>query len=153
MVTVHDAPADALIDALADKLTEYDAIEEPEWAQYTKTGAGKELSPTQDDFWEKRTASLLRKVAIDGPVGVERLSTEYGDTKSGSNRYRVAPEHKSDAGKKIIRTALQQLEEEGLVEIGEGEGRFITPEGQSLLDTTAGEVIDDLDRSDLERYV
>ncbi|MFB6267127.1 MAG: 30S ribosomal protein S19e [Halodesulfurarchaeum sp.] len=151
MVTLYDAPADELLDALATELS--DRLEEPEWATYTKSGPGRELPPEQEDFWFKRAASILRKVAMDGPIGVERLATEYGGVTDGSNRYRVAPRHRTDGSQKLIRTILQQLEDEGLIMTREGEGRDITPEGQSLLDTTAGEVLEELDREDLERYV
>ncbi|MFB6134534.1 MAG: 40S ribosomal protein S19, partial [Halanaeroarchaeum sp.] len=117
-----------------------------------KTGTDRELPPQQDDFWHRRAASVLRKVAMDGPVGVERLSTTYGDTKSGSNRYQVAPPHKTDASKKIIRTILQQLEDEDLVAQEGSAGRIATPDGRSLLDEVAGEVLEDLDDPALERY-
>jgi small subunit ribosomal protein S19e len=150
MATLYDVPAEALNEAVAEKLA--DRLEEPDWVQYAKTGHNKELPPQQDDFWATRAASLLRKVAVDGPVGVERLSTAYGGRVKGSTRYRVASEHHTDGSKKLIRVILQQLEEEDLVQTAEGEGRRITPAGKSLLDTTAGEVIEDLDRPELEKY-
>lgn len=150
MTTLYDVPAEDLYEAVAADLE--DRIEEPAWASFAKSGDHAELPPENDDFWYVRAASLLRKVATDGPVGVERLSTEYGGAKQGSNRYRVAPPRRSDGSKKIIRLILQQLEEEDLVETAEGEGRRITAEGRSLLDDVAGQVMEDLDRADLERY-
>jgi small subunit ribosomal protein S19e len=152
MTTLYDAPAEEVIEALAETLTEESAIEEPDWLQFTKTGVDRELSPEQEDFWTRRAASVLRKVAVDGPVGVNSLQTEYGGAKQGSTRYRVRPRQKSDASGNIIRTVLQQLEEAGYVEIAEGEGRQVTPEGHSLLDETAAEVIESLDDPALERY-
>jgi len=153
MATLYDAPAEELIEAVAEDLAERDVVAEPEWAQFAKTGVNRELPPEQEDFWARRAASVLRKVAMDGPVGVERLSTEYGGTTGGSTRYRVAPDRKSDGSKKIIRTVLQQLEEEDLVEQQGGAGRIVSPDGRSLLDSTAGDVIEELDRPELERYV
>ncbi|WP_136589630.1 30S ribosomal protein S19e [Salinigranum halophilum] len=150
MVTLYDVPADDLIEAVADALEE--RIEQPAWANFTKTGSGRELPPQQDDFWYVRAASLLRKLAMDGPKGIDRLSTEYGGKKRGSTRYKVAKAGKSNGSKKIIRTILQQLEEEELVTTVKGEGRRITPEGQSFLDSIAGEVLESLDRPELERY-
>ena len=150
MATMYDVPADDLIEALADDLA--DRLEEPEWGKFAKTGVDKELPPEQEDFWATRAASLLRKVADRGPVGVERLSTEYGGAKGGSNRYQVAPDKRADGSKNLIRTILQQLEEEDLVETAEGEGRRVTADGQSLLDDTAGDVLEALDRPELERY-
>ena len=152
MTTLYDVPADALIEELSNRLA--DRIEEPDWAAYTKTGASRELPPKQEDFWFTRAASLLRRIAIDGPVGVERLATHYGGAKRGSNRYRVAPPRQSDGSDKIIRTILQQLQEEGLVNEHGSEGREVTPEGRSLLDDVAGEVLAELaeERPELERY-
>jgi len=152
MATMYDVPASALIDAVAEEFADHDAIESPDWAEFTKSGADAELPPEQEDFWERRAASLLRKVADDGPVGVERLSTEYGGSKAGSNRYRVAPPHRADGSKKIIRTALTQLEDADLVLTADGEGRRVTADGQRLLDDVADDVIEDLDREDLQRY-
>ncbi|MFC4550319.1 MULTISPECIES: 30S ribosomal protein S19e [Halorussus] len=150
MTTLYDVPADDLIEAVAAKLE--DRIDEPDWATFTKTGTQRELPPEQENFWYLRTASVLRKVATNGPVGVERLATEYGGKKDGSNRYQVAPEHRRNGSRKIIRTMLQQLEDEDLVDTEGGAGRIVTGEGRSLLDDTAGEVMEDLDRPELERY-
>ena len=118
-----------------------------------EAGADRELPPEQEDFWVRRTASLLRKVAIDGPIGVGSLEAEYGNAKQGSNRYRVRPKKRATGSGSIIRTSLQQLEEAGYVERAEGEGRKVTPEGHSLLDETAVEVIESLGDPALERYL
>ncbi|WP_135666168.1 30S ribosomal protein S19e [Halorhabdus rudnickae] len=152
MATLYDVPAEDLIEAVADKLASEDAIEAPEWITFAKTGVGKELAPEQEDFWETRAASLLRKVAVDGPVGVGSLATAYGETTDGSNRYRVSPAKQADGSRNIIRTALQQLETIGYVQTAEGEGRRITPDGRALLDEVATDVLEDLDDPELERY-
>ena len=150
MVSVYDVPADALIEDVAGRLS--DRIEQPEWVEFAKTGHNREMPPEQDDFWYVRSASLLRKVAKKGPIGVDRLATEYGGRKRGSNRYRVSGNGSANGSKNIIRTALQQLEDEGLVQTAKGQGRRITPEGRSFLDNAANDVLDDLDRPELERY-
>jgi small subunit ribosomal protein S19e len=150
MATLYDVPAEALIEAVAAELE--DRIDQPDWAEFTKTGSDRELPPQQDDFWFVRTASLLRKVAMRGPIGVERLATEYGGSKKGTTRYRVSGDHHAAGSRKIVRTALQQLEEEGFVETAKGEGRRITDEGRSFLDGVAGDVLADLDRPELEKY-
>ena len=149
MTTLFDVPADALIEAVAAEIA--DEIEEPTWAGYTKTGVGRELPPEQEDFWSIRAASLLRKVAIDGPIGVGRLREAYGDSKQGSTRFRTRPDMKSEASGKVIRTILQQLEEAGYV-VNQSGGRSLSGEGRALLDRVAGEVMEELDRPDLERY-
>lgn len=152
MTTLYDVPAEALIETAADALAEEDAIEAPEWAEFAKTGANRELPPEQDDFWQRRAASILRKVAIDGPVGVNSLRTEYGGPKGGSNRYQVRPATNTQASGNVIRTALQQLEEAEYIEAAGGEGRRISSDGRGFLDDLAGDVMQDLDRPELERY-
>ncbi|ERH00596.1 MAG: ribosomal protein S19E (S16A) [Halonotius sp. J07HN6] len=150
MVTLYDVPAEELIEELTARLA--DRLETPEWIEFTKTSHDRELPPQQDDFWERRAASLLRKVAINGPIGVERLSTQYGGTKGGTNRYAVAPPQQVDGSRKIIREALTQLEDEGLVQTAQGEGRRTTADGDAFLDEVAQAVFEDLDRPELERY-
>ena len=151
MVTLYDAPTEELIDAVAEELR--DEVDEPEWAPFAKTGSYAELPPEQEDFFYTRAASILRTVAVDGPVGVERLRTRYGGKSSGSTRYRVAPEHRVDGSGNLIRTIIQELESAGLLERPpDGKGRVVTAEGQSLLDATAGDVLEELDRPELERY-
>ena len=152
MVTHYDVPADALIDALAEKLA--DQIEAPDWSKYAKSGANRELPPDGDDFWNRRAASVLRKVANEGPIGVERLRTAYGGPQGGSNRYQVAPAFHTKGSGKIIRTILQQLQDLGYVEEAGSAGRQLSAEGRSFLDSTAGEVLEALaeDRPELERY-
>jgi len=152
MATVYDAPAEPVIEAVADHLATVDDIDAPEWIEFAKSGVGRELPPEQDDFWTRRAASILRKVGMDGPVGIGSLSTYYGDSKGGSNRYQVRPASSTDGSRNVIRTICQQLEDAGLVETTESSGRRITADGQELLDETATEVIEDLDRPELERY-
>ena len=150
MVTLYDVPAEELIEELSVRLA--DRLETPDWVEFTKTGHDRELPPQQEDFWEVRAASLLRKVAMNGPIGVERLATEYGGTKGGSNRYAVAPASHVSGSKKIIREALIQLEDEDLVTTGQGEGRRTTADGEAFLDEVAQDVFESLDRPELERY-
>ncbi len=94
--------------------------------------------------------ATVHEVAIDGPVGVGSLRTEYGTAKQGSNRYRVRPRQQAQGSGNIIRTALQQLEEAGYVEVADGEGRKVTPEGHSFLDEVAQEIVES--HPALERY-
>jgi small subunit ribosomal protein S19e len=151
MVTLYDVPADALIQAVAEQLE--GELEPPEWAVYAKSGTGREFPPEQPDFWYVRAASMLRTVAKDGPVGVKRLATRYGSVKEGSSRYRMAPRHSTTGSRNQLRTMLQQLEEAGYLERPpDDEGRVVSAAGQSLLDGTAGAVLEDLDRPELERY-
>ena len=81
MTTFYDVPADLLIPALADRLESNDAISRPEWAEYVKTGVHKERPPTQANWWQLRSAAILRKVARLGPIGVNHLSQAFGGPK------------------------------------------------------------------------
>jgi small subunit ribosomal protein S19e len=151
MVTLYDVPTEELIDAVAEELR--DEVDEPGWTAFAKTGSYAELPPEQEEFFHRRAASVLRTVAVDGPVGVERLRTRYGSKASGSTRFRVAPGHRVDGSGNLIRTILQELEAADLVERPpDGEGRVVTGRGRSLLDSTAGDVLEELDRPELERY-
>jgi small subunit ribosomal protein S19e len=136
MATVYDVPADVLIERAAKKLEEGKVVEVPEWAKFVKTGAHKEHPPAQENWWYIRAASILRRIYVDGPVGVARLRTYYGGRKNRG----VKPEHHMDAGGKIIRTILQQLEKAGFVEKDGQNGRKITKKGQSFLDKIASEI-------------
>ena len=135
MTTVYDVPADELVKAVAEKLKKMRAIAMPRWCVHVKTGVAKELPPMQKDWWYIRCASILRQIYINGPVGVSRLRTRYG----GRQRRGVKREHFRKGSGKIIRVALTQLEDAGLV-VKTKEGRKISPKGQSLLDNTAHEV-------------
>jgi small subunit ribosomal protein S19e len=134
MVSALEAPAGELIHKLAEKLKGDSAIKAPDWMVYAKTGPHAERKPQEKDFWYVRAASILRKLYIEKNVGVGRLRTWYGRSKS----YGSTPEHHVDAGGSIIRKAMQQLERAGYVK-KEKTGRALTPKGRSLVDKTVME--------------
>lgn len=143
MTTVYDIPADKLIENVAQRLKEENKVELPDWGTQVKTGMNKELSPVDSDWWYTRCASIIRRIYIDGPVGVSRLRSFYG----GKHRKgAVTPAHVKGSGS-IVREALQQLEKSGLVKSMK-KGRVISPQGQSLLDNAAHDVKSGL----LEQY-
>lgn len=135
MVTVYDVKPQALIEEVAEQLE--DEFEAPDWTDFVKTGVNKERPPQQDNWYHIRCAAILRRIYTDGPLGVSKLRTIYGDRKNHGHK----PEHHAKASGKVIRTALQNLEEAGLVETEEGEGRKITDKGKSFLDGNAAEVV------------
>jgi small subunit ribosomal protein S19e len=116
---------------LAQELKMVEGIKAPTWALYVKSGVSQERPPSQSDFWYLRSAAVLRRISIDGPVGVERLRTYFG----GKRRRGHKPAHHRKAGGKIIRLILQQLEKEGLIAKTEKpkKGRIITPKGRKIL--------------------
>ena len=145
MTTVFDVPADLLIKKVADEFKSNDKINSPAWSNFVKTGVHKERKPESADWWYVRTASIIRRVYIDGPVGVMSLRTVYGGKKDRG----VRPEVFRKGSGSIIRTALHQLEDAGFVEKVEG-GRVVTPAGRSFLDKISAEIIKDI--PDLEKY-
>ena len=127
-----------LIKNIADKLKEYPEINPPEGSQYWKTAFFKELAPLDsENFWYIRCASILRKVRKFGPIGVNRLRKHYG----GKNRKGSGLNHSGRGGGKIIRVALQQLEDAKLLMKKEKTGRIVSPEGISLLERTAHSIL------------
>lgn len=135
MTTVYDVKAEPLIMEVADELEE--EFEAPDWTEFVKSGVDRERPPQQENWYHIRAAAILRRIYLDGPLGVSRLRTVFGGRKSNGH----GPEHHGKASGKVIRTALQKLEEEGLVEEEEGEGRVITDKGRSFLDSKAGKVL------------
>ncbi|MFX0114121.1 MAG: 30S ribosomal protein S19e [Candidatus Hodarchaeota archaeon] len=152
MATVYQVPADMLIEALAEDLkNEYSTfIQPPSWTHYSKTGRHKIKPPEREDWWYVRAASLLRKVSVKGPIGVEHLRKLYG----GRKNYGVAPNHFVKGSGNVQRKLLQQLERAGLIRILPGKGRTPTPQGQALLDKVAFQIKKQLKEAipDLDRY-
>lgn len=151
MLTPNDVPVREFLQKLANYLKEnVDEVAPPPWANIAKTGAHVQKLPENPDWWHIRCASLLRKIYVHGPVGIERLCAEYG----GRKDYGVRPEHAVKAGGAIIRKALQQLEAAGLIEKFQNKGRRITREGRKLLEEIAEEVKKDVlkENPELEKY-
>lgn len=151
MTTAYDVPADVLIGRITDYIKgNVREITPPEWAAYVKTGSHVERAPQDPDWWYVRTASMLRKLYMKGPVGVSRLRKDYG----GRKRRGVRPAHFARAGGKIIRSILQQLETAGLVEKANNGGRVVSAKGRSLLDAMSGQIKREMDRErpELKEY-
>ena len=150
MTTHFDVPGEHLVIALAKTLKGEDAIQPPEWSQFAKTAVHREKSPLQADWWYFRTASVMRKVGVNGPIGTERLSRHY----SGTRDRGAKPNRSENGSRKIIRLIMQQLEIAGfLVKVKQG-GRNLTPKGQSMLDNTAFKVKKKLEKeiTSLSKY-
>jgi len=137
LITPYDVSASRFIERLAKYLKEnVDEVTPPTWANIVKTGAHVEKTPQNPEWWYIRCASLLRKIYVHGPVGIEKLRAQYG----GRKDYGVKPGHVAKAGGAILRKALQQLEAAGLVEKFETRGRRVTREGRKLLQELAGDL-------------
>jgi len=137
MTTVYDVNANELISEVSKSLKEVKDLKAPAWAVFVKTGSHKERPPESKDWWYIRLASLLRGLYIRSPVGIQRLRTKYG----GRRKVGYRPKRHIKAGGKIIRTALQMLEKQGLVANVPKKGRVLTNKGKSLLDKTAAKLV------------
>ena len=137
-MSIYVVEPEKLIHLLAEKLKEYSEIKPPEGSQFWKTASFKELAPIDtENFWYIRSASILRKIKKYGPIGVNRLRKLY----SGRERKGSGLNKSSKGSGKIIRVILQQLERENLV-MKEGKvGRKISPEGTSLMERVAYNIL------------
>jgi small subunit ribosomal protein S19e len=132
MTTVYDIPSDVFIKKVAEELKKLDSVTPPDWAMFSKTGVHKQAPPEAEDWWYTRAASILRRVYVDGPVGVQRMRSFYGGKRDrGSSPYQF----RRGSGS-ILRKILQQLEVAGYVENGKG-GRTVSAGGRSFMDGVA----------------
>ena len=81
MAKVYDVPAELLITKLSEILKQ-ENIPAPDWVPYVKTGAHAERPTYERQWWYKRCASILRKVYLHGPMGVNDFRKVYGGGKA-----------------------------------------------------------------------
>jgi len=112
MTTVYDVPADRFIRTLAEELKKRPEMKPPDWAAFAKTGVHKQMPPTDPEWWFVRAASILRRVYIEGPIGVQRNAARY----TGVRRDRAPNRTVQEGSGSILRKALQQLENAGLIQ-------------------------------------
>jgi small subunit ribosomal protein S19e len=151
LVTPNDVPASRLVEKLAKYLKEnVDAVTPPAWASFAKTGAHVEKQPQDSGWWYTRCASLLRKIYVHGPMGIEKLRARYGGRKNRG----VKAQHTTKAGGATVRKALQQLESAGYIETLKPRGRRVTAAGRKLLQELAEELNRELVKElpELEKY-
>lgn len=139
MRSIYEVDQGELIGAVAKSLKEVAEIKPPEWAKFVKTGHFKERPPVSKDWWYIRTAAVLRRVTLLGPVGVSKLRTKFGGKKNRGHK----PEHHYKASGSIIRKSLQQLEKAGLIvkaAKGVHKGRVASPKGIALMEKAASSI-------------
>jgi small subunit ribosomal protein S19e len=136
MTTVYDVPPDHIIRRVAEELKKRKEIVPPAWAAFAKTGVHKEMPPEDPDWWFTRAAAVLRRVYVDGPLGVERMRSFYGGNKNRGSK----PNAFRKGSGSILRKSLQQLEAAGLI-IHDKTGRRVSPEGMKFLDNLSAEVL------------
>ena len=135
MANVYEVNPQELIKAAAAKLKEV-IKEPPEYMHFVKSGVSRERPPQDADFWYMRSASVLRQVYLNGPIGISRLRVRYGSKKE----HVVHRKHFMRAGGSIISDSLKALEDAGLVKKDQ-KGRTITPKGKSFLDKLSNSVL------------
>ena len=136
MVTIYDVDPSELINRAAGELKKIEQIKAPEWALFVKTGTSRERPPVDKDWWYVRAASILRKVSILGPIGVNKLRKKYGGMKNRGHK----PGKFYVGSGNIIRKILQQLEKAELIKFVEKKshkGKVITPKGIKFLNQIA----------------
>ena len=146
MTSVQDIPPGLIIEHATEKLKGIEAIKQPEWSRYVKTGVHKEKPPVQDDWWYTRIAAILRTIYLKGPIGVSQLRSKFGGKK---NRGSMPSKARKGSGK-IIRVSLQQLEDAKFIEKNGNRGRILTSQGRSFLDNVAHEVLRELVKEDAQ---
>ena len=105
--------------------------------------SGNELAPIDEDWIYFRIASLARKIYIRPRAGVRLLSHIYG----GLYRGKVRSERHQEAGTKVIRWGLQQLEKQKIIKKDKKgdslkiNSRIITDEGRGTLNRIVTEYI------------
>jgi small subunit ribosomal protein S19e len=145
--TPYDVQPSALIKRLAQHLKEeVDAITPPAWTPFAKTGVYAQRPPDDPDWWFIRCSSILRKIYVKGPIGIEKLRSEYG----GRLDRGAKPEHTRKGSGAIVRKAMQQLQTAGLVKPLRNEGKIVTNEGRRLLDRLSTEIKKELEKTQPE---
>ena len=139
MAKVYDVPADDFISRLAEILKSED-MPTPSWISFVKTGAHAIKPPQNSGWWHIRSASILRKIYLNGPISVNRLRTIYG----GGKAVGYGAAHHKDASGAIIRNAIHGLEKLGYVQKIEKKGRILTKQGTQKLDKLATEILSEL---------
>merc|ERR1712046_405347 len=101
-----------------------------------KTGSFKERSPDSEKWIFFRGAAILRRIAVEGGMGVGKLSKVFG----GKNNRKLSKPHKVKSSRGHLRKLVQQLGKAGLLSEEKGELRKITQKGKELLDSIAKSV-------------
>jgi small subunit ribosomal protein S19e len=148
LITPYDVPASQFIEKLAKYLKDnVEAVQPPAWAIVAKTGSHVEKQPQNPAWWYVRSASMLRKIYVNGPIGIEKLRADYG----GRKDFGTKPEHAVKAAGSNIRKILQVA---GLVQTVASKGRIMAPKGRKLLKEIAEDLHKDLTKAvpELKKY-
>jgi len=140
MATAFDVPADKLIPKLAEELKKMETIVPPDWAGFVKTGRHREKSPSNVDWWHVRTAAVLRKIYVDGPIGTTRIAALYGGKADRGSK----PNRAVRGSRSISRLTVQQLEKSQLVQKQKDGGRVVTARARKMIDNMSTQILKDM---------
>lgn len=151
MATAYDVPAGKLLPRLAEELKKVETIKAPEWAAFAKTGRHREKSPMNEDWWAVRSAAVLRKIYIDGPVGSTRIAEAFGGKADRGSK----PNKAVRGSRSIARHTIQQLEKSQLIQKDKDGGRVVTGKGRKLVDNVSTQLMKELaaENPELTKYL
>lgn len=129
-MSIYNLDPRELNNRLAEQLKKIPEFETPEWALFVKSSVARERPPMDGDFWQKRSASILRQLYIKKTIGVNKLRTRYGGRKNRG----VKPSRYKQGSGKIIRVIMQQAEKAGFVQKAEKKGRKLTEKGIKFIE-------------------
>ena len=140
MATAFDVPAEKLIPKLAEELKKVETISPPDWAAFVKTGRHREKSPVSNDWWHVRTAAVLRKIYVEGPVGTTRLAAMFGGKADRGSK----PNRAVRGSRSISRMTVQQLEKSQLVQKQKDGGRVVTAKARKMIDGMSTQILKEM---------
>jgi small subunit ribosomal protein S19e len=140
MATAYDVPAERLIPKLAEELKKIEAIAPPDWAGVVKTGRHREKSPVENDWWHTRSAAVLRKIYIEGPIGSTRLAARFGGRADRGSK----PNKAVRGSRSISRITVQQLEKGQLIQKQKDGGRVVSAKGRKLIDNLSTTILKEM---------
>jgi small subunit ribosomal protein S19e len=140
MATAFDVPASRLIPKIAEELKKLETIKPPEWAAFVKTGRHREKSPVDDAWWYTRSAAVLRKLYVEGPMGSARLAAAYGGRADRGSK----PNKAVRGSRSISRVTVQQLEKSQLIQKDRDGGRAVSSKGRKLVDNLSTQILKDM---------
>jgi small subunit ribosomal protein S19e len=140
MATAFDVPAEKLIPRIAEELKKVETISPPDWAAFVKTGRHREKSPVSNDWWHVRTAAVLRKIYVEGPIGTTHLAAMFGGKADRGSK----PNRAVRGSRSISRMTVQQLEKSQLVQKQKDGGRVVTAKARKMIDGMSTQILKEM---------
>lgn len=146
MTKVEKVCPTKFIEKLSVSLKEEKNIQAPPETEYIKTGHGKELAPTNPNWYYVRVASVLRKLYMEQLTNPEKATYGFGTlwfarVYGGAKNNGHKPSHTVTGSKSLVRRILQTLEAAKLVSQVPKGGRKLTSMGMTYLEEIAGKAL------------